>query len=58
MKCTICSKKVTIANAFKCGCDNTKNYCGTHRYPEEHKCILQPKKVELVKIQGEKLIKI
>ncbi|XP_074317541.1 zinc finger A20 and AN1 domain-containing stress-associated protein 1-like [Silene latifolia] len=34
-RCGCCNKKVGVVG-FQCRCGST--YCGTHRYPEEHKC--------------------
>ncbi|KAL8141701.1 hypothetical protein V2J09_014733 [Rumex salicifolius] len=34
-RCGCCNKKVGVMG-FKCRCGST--FCGSHRYPEEHKC--------------------
>eukprot|EP01084_Bolivina_argentea_P243259 407845_1 len=35
-RCWCCRKKVTLAQRFECKCGYI--FCGTHRYPDAHKC--------------------
>lgn len=41
-RCEICNKKVGLTG-FECRCGNL--FCGTHRYPEEHSCNVDFKKI-------------
>ena len=63
MKCTVCSKKLTICNVIHCECNQT--LCYTHRYFDKHSCTIDYKEKDrkilsqsLIKIYAEKIIKI
>ena len=57
-KCSICKKKLLLAMNFGCGCDETKRFCGTHRFPEEHSCTKKVEKVVLEKVVADKIDRI
>ncbi|KAM7280275.1 hypothetical protein ACFE04_007409 [Oxalis oulophora] len=42
-RCESCNKKVGLLG-FKCRCEKT--FCGLHRYPQEHSCSFDFKKVD------------
>ncbi|GKU98352.1 hypothetical protein SLEP1_g11367 [Rubroshorea leprosula] len=61
-RCMVCRKRVGLTG-FKCRCGTT--FCGTHRYPEQHGCTFDFKKVgrdEIARanplVKAEKLEKI
>ncbi|GLT40619.1 hypothetical protein SLA2020_147370 [Shorea laevis] len=61
-RCMVCRKRVGLAG-FKCRCGTT--FCGMHRYPEQHGCTFDFKKVgreEIARanplVKAEKLEKI
>ena len=41
--CFICQKKLKIMKSFTCKCGN--NYCDIHKFPEDHKCSYDYKKL-------------
>ena len=57
-RCSICKKKLLLAMTFDCPCDETKRYCGTHRFPEEHECTKEKDKIKLIKVVADKIQKI
>lgn len=47
-RCGICSKKTGLTG-FTCRCG--ANYCGIHRYPDEHSCSFDFKKNERANLE-------
>lgn len=41
-RCNICNKKITLLS-FNCKCNNV--FCALHRFPEEHQCPIDYKKI-------------
>lgn len=51
-RCVICTKKTGLTG-FKCRCGD--NFCGIHRYPDEHGCKFDYKTMEREQL-GKKLL--
>lgn len=56
VKCSICSKKVSLAMQIKCKCNQM--FCSAHRYPDHHRCTFDYAKhnKELLARKGVKVV--
>jgi hypothetical protein len=43
-RCSICNIKVKL-NYYECKCDEKKKFCSEHRYPFNHNCSIDYKKI-------------
>mgnify|MGYP001066304698 CR=1 FL=1 len=49
IRCMVCRKKITFSY-IECKCGGF--YCGNHRYPHEHDCEIDYKKIQQEKIRN------
>lgn len=49
-RCASCRRKVGVLG-FECRCDGV--FCGEHRLPHDHKCVVDVKKIQQAKVEKE-----
>ena len=49
-RCSICNIKTGL-NYFDCKCDSSKKFCKNHRFPFEHNCLIDNKKINEQKLK-------
>lgn len=61
-RCAVCNKKLVL-DYFNCSCSNDQVFCSSHRFPSDHQCTFDFKKVHKErirktnpKVMGEKLV--